>query len=74
MEKIEQTIHMRASNKEEGSLLGLGPDEQVLEMTRWLYETGNGVPISYLYFVTPYDLFGVPYEMFRRGRQAKSAG
>ena len=69
VEKIEQTILMRAPNDDERSVLGLALDEQVLEMTRWLYESGNGIPISYLYFVMPFDLFQVPYEMFRRGRR-----
>lgn len=73
VEKIEQTILMRAPGEDEKASLGLRPDEQVLEMTRWLYETGNDVPISYLNFVMPYDLFQVPYEMFRRGRQAKTS-
>jgi GntR family transcriptional regulator len=70
VEKIEQTILMRAPTGDEKASLSLGPDEQVLEMKRWLYEAGNGVPISYLYFVMPDGLFQVPYEMFRRGRQA----
>ncbi|MCE5235008.1 MAG: GntR family transcriptional regulator [Clostridiaceae bacterium] len=71
VERIEQTLLLRAPNGEEQALLCASEGEQVIEMTRFLYIKGVETPVSYLSFVMTYDLLQVPFEMFRRSRKAR---
>lgn len=70
VEKIEQTILLRPADADERATFGIGEDERVLEMTRWLYAQGDATPVSYLRFVMIYDLLQVPFEIFR-GRKGR---
>lgn len=71
VERIEQTMLLRAPTADERAFLGAGENERVLELTRWLYEQGNDTPVNYVRFVVINDLLQVPFEIFRKNRSRK---
>jgi GntR family transcriptional regulator len=71
VERIEQTMLLRAPDAGERALLGAGENGRVLEMTRWLYEQGNDTPVYYVRFVVIHDLLQVPFGIFRKNRARK---
>ena len=49
--RIEQTILRREPLAAERRALCLAPDQQVIELTRWLYAPGETVPFYYIEFI-----------------------
>jgi GntR family transcriptional regulator len=71
VERIEQTMLLRAPSAEEQASLGAGENERVLELTRWLYAQGISTPVNYVRFVVIHDLLQVPFEIFRKNKARK---
>lgn len=53
IERIEQIMIPRVATNEERGALGLGEDDHVLDLERWIYVQGHKAPISYVSFVIP---------------------
>ncbi|MFZ2539909.1 MAG: GntR family transcriptional regulator [Oscillospiraceae bacterium] len=51
LEKIDQTIVTRMPTPKEAECLHLSDSQNVLELTRWIYEKNNPEPFSYVKFV-----------------------
>ncbi len=51
LEKIDQTIVTRMPTPKEAECLHLSVSQNVLELTRWIYEKGKTEPFSYVKFI-----------------------
>ena len=51
IQRIEQTILRREPTADERRALALTEEQQVMELTRWLYRQGEDAPFYYIEFI-----------------------
>ena len=66
IDKIQQTIYIREADEHELKNLPLGSSTSVIELTRWIYEKGDDVPVSFVKFVMPESLLEFPFSTLEK--------
>lgn len=66
IDKIQQTIYIREADEHEIKNLPLGSSSNIIELTRWIYEKGDDVPVSFVKFVMPESLLEFPFSTLEK--------
>lgn len=66
IDKIQQTIYIREADEHEIKNLPLGSSSNIIELTRWIYEKGYDVPVSFVKFVMPESLLEFPFSTLEK--------
>lgn len=66
IDKIQQTIYIREADEHEIKNLPLGNNTSVIELTRWIYEKGDNIPVSFVKFIMPESLIEFPFSTLEK--------
>lgn len=66
IDKIQQTIYIREAEEHEIKNLPLGNSTSVIELTRWIYEKGDNIPVSFVKFIMPESLIEFPFSTLEK--------
>lgn len=66
IDKIQQTIYIREADEQEIKNLPLGNNTSVIELTRWIYEKGDNIPVSFVKFTMPESLIEFPFSTLEK--------
>ncbi len=59
--KIDLSIIIRKPTPSESEFLNMNYGKKVAEMTRWIYRSGNTIPVNFVRFVMPEELMGASF-------------